>query len=310
MRLFSFFDAGMEGLEAAAQAARALGAAALPSRADPIRATLRGTAPPVRNLPRRRNRSAPPPRSAQLGPAMHPAAPAALPSPPPLPARSPPPPPSRRHDVSVAPLPSRVGAAPLLPTRPLPRHPLAQALDVAPRVTAGGRSSGRSSRRLSVGRGGLHVFSPQERTVPQPPIPIQKINVCNFLGYSRADRNGLNASARRACRGLDRAVTMTKQTPASLTRAVIALETSRVPLQRCIRSWGACALISRHLASVVRSSDDVASSEGEGGGSRDTNGRGGNDSVEGELHANAASRVPGPGVGSIAEQAAYFNTLS
>lgn len=66
--------------------------------------------------------------------------------------------------------------------------------------------------------------------MPQAPLPIQKTKVFHILGYSRADRIGLKTSLRRSCRGLDRALKITKQTPAGRTRAVIALETPHMPL--------------------------------------------------------------------------------
>lgn len=74
-----------------------------------------------------------------------------------------------------------------------------------------------------------------------------------YLGYGLPDRNRLNASTWRASRGLDRTRTLTNQDTQRLVRAVLDLEAAERPLQQCMRSWGACVLIARHLESTVRS---------------------------------------------------------
>lgn len=124
--------------------------------------------------------------------------------------------------------------APRMPATPRPSSSPAIAPGVAPERPAMHRSSVRSSRRLSVSRRGIHVPARGERTVPALGRVIQHINLAKgrHLGSTLADCNKLNARTWRACRGLDRMRSLTKQAQENLMRAVVYLDAEQPFLQR------------------------------------------------------------------------------
>lgn len=135
-----------------------------------------------------------------------------------------------------------MGARPQPPLAPPRRPPLSL-------LHSGGGGAG---RRRTCGRGG--VFLPSSaagRTVPAPGRVIGKLRVVGAagLGYGPADRLRLLAAARRAAaRFLAPGATLTRQPPGALERAIVALEGEEVGLRVCVGSWGACALLSKHLS--------------------------------------------------------------
>lgn len=152
---------------------------------------------------------------------------------PPLPsARAPPPPPAAGVPPHTPAIASSTWVA-------LPR----------PSPTRRGAGVARSRARTN-GRGGFTWTegSREHRTVPPPKPSIAKNNVYNSnIGISERDRPRLAACVAGAM-GYLPGKTLCNHSRAQLEAAISYLEAAEPRLAVCIRSWGACSLLSRALS--------------------------------------------------------------